>query len=116
MSDFDSSSLSPGALAAEFALQRFAISSAPTIHDHQHRIDVINKITRALNDALQGQGFSQLSCLPFGSFVSGLYRATSDVDLCLTGYIARTAIKPRFHADMDLSTRGLQFIPLVSNL
>ena len=74
LSEFDVSALGPAALQVESALQRFAVSSAPSIIDHQRRIDVINKIQRAVNDALECQGFV-LKVLPFGSFVSGLYRA-----------------------------------------
>lgn len=79
ISEFDVSSLGPSALQVECALQRFSIASAPTMIDHQRRIDIINKINRAINDALESQGLA-LTVLPFGSFVSGLYRACRCVE------------------------------------
>lgn len=110
MSEFDPSSLTPGALALEESLHRYVISSAPTISDHQQRLQLIQTINRTLNEQLPG--FQQLYLLPFGSFVSGLYRTTSDIDLCLTGLVARTAIKPRFHSEIDPAFQGQEFIPL----
>ena len=72
--DYDASSLGPAALQVEQAFQRFAIISAPSVSEHQKRIQIINAINRVVNEALEQQGFV-LRVLPFGSFISGLYRA-----------------------------------------
>lgn len=56
----------------------------PIDEDYQRRIRVIDMATQALTRSMRG--INNVTVQAYGSFVSGFYNSSSDLDICFSGY------------------------------
>ena len=77
---------------------------SPTAADHKARTEVVADVKRVLTSALY---INNLDVIPYGSFVSGFYNATSDLGACLC------CIRPKpDHSKASLASRSPPHLPL----
>ncbi|GAX74975.1 hypothetical protein CEUSTIGMA_g2421.t1 [Chlamydomonas eustigma] len=99
----------------EEVLTKVVEASRPTSFDADVRQSIIHSVESALQQGLSAARYQNISILPYGSFVSGFYKSSSDLDLALVGFIATSQLRPKQLAEIERSGQAAldeDYIPL----
>ncbi|KAG1675649.1 hypothetical protein FOA52_002358 [Chlamydomonas sp. UWO 241] len=92
----------------EAALLDVAEANKPTPRDLEKRLQVI----QAVRSSLQELPYVKIDVLPYGSFVSGFYKSSSDLDLALVASVHVNTLTPRQLNEMRRAGHSGDFVPL----
>lgn len=85
----------------------------PTAADHQSRMEVITAARNALTRAF-ARGYQGVTVQAYGSFVSGFYNSSSDLDISFSAYMETAFMPPEQRAEMFRDMEEQQFVDVVS--
>lgn len=89
--------------------------SMPRREDYDARVAVLEEVQQVLERG--GLGVEQLRVEPYGSFVSGFYNASSDLDIALTGYRRWDELPPKVRQDVASRLPAVpEYVALVSGV